>query len=471
MAAELRTSILINLVGNLQSQGQRWIDMLRGMGRTATDSGEKMEGALQRTGTLMGNLVHRYAGFALAGGFGAFALRIATAEEKLERLGVRLGKTTEQMHAFKKSASETAKAVGLETSTLMEAAASIEEATRDAGFVQKIQPLLAQMLQVAGPGKESEVVQFLTGLQRQGITSPEAVRRTVERTLAQAASKEGAMTSAQLLGTAGALPAAFLGTGHRGELAVLEAGALLQVAMKGSPGRGGAPSPEHAAMGVMSLIRDLLDHETQKKLAAGGISVYDAEAMRRGERVLRPIDEILFDIVKRAQGRADVLSRVVSEPSMGVLGPLAEEFKRTGDIGSLRRLLAPQGGNRIAEEADRIRELPSVQFRKAKDEMEKSAAKLIAKPMLNVERAGVQVFEGKFGELFSEMHVGSDFVRMIPGKEALEARREAEQARGRLYAPQGRVDIHISTEPGTKARVDRLEGDGLDVFTGPVGSP
>jgi hypothetical protein len=117
---------------------------------------------------------------------------------------------------------------------------------------------------------------------------------------------------------------------------IREMGAVLQVI------RQGTGSSEMAATAFEALIRTLMDAKKAKVLESGGIKIFDPEALKQGEEVMRPLNEIMTEIVKKSNGRSSILSQIFDAEAMRAFNAVSGEFKRNGNIDSLERFMKVQ---------------------------------------------------------------------------------------------------------------------------------
>ena len=109
-----------------------------------------------------------------------------------------------------------------------------------------------------------------------------------------------------------------------------------------------------AATAFEALIRTLSDASKVKMLRSGGIKIFDQEALKEGREILRPINELMFDIIKRTDGRKILLSEVLDAEAMRSFNSSITEFQRTGGLDSLDKFMSVQAdGTQTMEDAAR----------------------------------------------------------------------------------------------------------------------
>jgi hypothetical protein len=136
--------------------------------------------------------------------------------------------------------------------------------------------------------------------------------------------------------------ASYAALGRTGVPAIRELGAALK-SIEQSVG-----SPEAAVPVFQSLLSTLTDVEKLKVFQAGGIQVFDPDQ----PEVLRPINQLLGEIIARADGNVKVLGQIFDSRSLKGLNAAVEEFNRTGSIQSIDRWYQVQAdGSRLQQGA------------------------------------------------------------------------------------------------------------------------
>jgi len=502
MAQELKTSLVIDLAGNLQAQGQRYIDMLRGVGRAGGEAGGALEGGFQRAGVGMNWLINRFtlgAGVLMAAG--AAVKQAAQLGENFQRLAGELDVPLAEIERLEAGLNKIAgrRDINIETDSLREAAFQVVELTKDLKYVEGNKENIARALQAAGRGHETEVAQMFIGLQRQGITDPQAIARSLDRSYAQSHLKGAGMLFKDVLGS-GAAIASMLPLGRPGEEGVAEAVATLQAAAMGKPGRSGVPGPAHTRMAAMAFFGDLQSARVQQELLAHGIHALDAQGNRR------PLAELLPELAAKGvlKSKRNMETIGFSEESQGVLRVWGDELKRTGDIKSLPESMAARGEGGLAEESARLAILAAVKARRALDRIEHAAGEGLVKSVAEVNDAASAVIEGKVGGAVSNFNAALDDLPGVrPAGEAIDRFLDkpvpslprmaapympppgpvdrlllkalgigkAEPSPGASPMPHGKITIEVKAAPGTSARVvgrPRAEEMDLDVDSGTI---
>jgi beta-phosphoglucomutase-like phosphatase (HAD superfamily) len=468
------------------------------LGAAGTAAAGKLESGLQRAGSAVGWLANRYTALGGVLAFGAVVHQVNKMEEGIERLAGELDRPIERMRELNKELDRVAgrRDIVIETGSLRAAAVIIARATKDVDFIQANAPTIGRALQVAGPEKEADVAQMFVGIQRQGIKDPKAVAHTLDRLFAQSKLKGSPLSFVDVLGS-GASTAALQGSGRSGEEGLMEWGAVLQTAMKGT-GRGGGSSPEHARMATKAFFHDLQSTRTKSSIETQSVPMVDSKGRPR------PLADLVLDMMRHKLGSQEAMEMAgFSEESQGILKPWAEEYKQTGDVKSLREQVAAQGAGGLAAESAKNAKLPAVKERRHLENIKKASAKHLGPTILKAEEMIDALLEGRTDdaakageEMLNPLrkiisHAGTPAPATSPTRSATGLRRffqpisfgaadapapgAKREAAAPPAAPEGRVTIEVRAAPGTQARVVgkpqaknmELEVDSGQIMRGP----
>lgn len=344
---DLTTSINVNAGGNFNRQMRINEDGWKRFSKT----GQRQMSLLQRSASSLGRgldrMGNRYTAL-LTGAAGAGTARfLVTLERRFTRLGIQADISAEQIDELKKKIYETAQApdIRVDPSEITSAIESIVEKTGDLEFAENNIRNIGLAIQATG-AQGSAIGEVLGEFQKMGIVLDKEVLTALDTLNVQG--KEGAFTLQNIAALGPRVVTAYTSMGREGVPAIREMGAALQVI------RQGTGSAEMAATAFEALIRTLSDASKVKMLRSGGIKVFDEEALKRGEEILRPINEIMVDIVKKTQGKKTMLSRVFDAEAMRAFNSSAAEFSRTGGLQSLEKFMQVQAdGTQTMEDAAR----------------------------------------------------------------------------------------------------------------------
>ena len=333
----MRASIILDLGGNLAAQARRNEAALGGLAR----SGQRDMGLLSRSAQAAGrgldSLGNRYTAlFSGAAGAGA-AKMVMDLQRRFTRLGIQADVADSEMRDLKKSIYEVGQApdIRVDPGEITSAIESIVEKTGDLKFAQENIRNIGLAIQATG-AQGKDIGELFAEFQKQGTKAPEAVMRAMDTLNVQG--KAGAFTLQNLAGLGPRLFTAYAAVGRMGEQANREMGAAAQVI------RMGVGSSEQATTAFEALLRTFSDAEKVKKLTAAGITLFDPEKLKKGERVLRPVNELMKEITLRTKGDMVKLSSLgFDAEAIRAFNQVVSEFKSTGGFASLDKFMAVQG--------------------------------------------------------------------------------------------------------------------------------
>lgn len=472
---ELRTSIVLNLSGNLAARAAAMQGSLGRLGRVGRTAFRGMGSAVEGTFLSLARLGGRYSGLltgtAFVAGTVAAARRAMQIEERIERLGVQAKASTADMKAMWVDVQKSAATVNLKPDELLAAVEEIVEKTGDLGFAAANLDNLAAAIQATGAGGEN-IGAIAAELQKMGLVKPDEVIKALD--ILNVQGKEGAFTLQALAALGPRVMAAYTASGRGGIAAIREMGAALQMI------RMGTGSSEQAATAFEALMRTLQDADKIKLLTSGGIRLFEDDGT-----TLRPINELMAEIVRATQGRSALLSEVFDAEAMRAFNAASSEFLRTGKLERLEKFFGLAARGDTLADARRIAATAGAKGASLTAKVSDAAAEFLEEPTKRAADFAQALSDGT-GRFRTFMNLLGSYpdIPSAPGgrprRPALtlseQSRRLAEQtgdferaqARLRTALPDGKVTIKVEAEPGTKARVDKIEGRGLDVDSGRI---
>ena len=332
---DLRTKIILDLIGNLPAQGQRFGRALENMGARGARAIGRMNRVAGTMGRGLDRIGNRYATL-ISGVAGAGTLRMmGDLETRFTRLGIQANKSADDMERLKRLIFETAQAPDIRVvpSQITSAIEEIVEKTGDLDFATANIHNLAASIQATGAAGRS-IGGIAAEFQKMGITDPAKVREALDILAVQG--KAGAFTLQNLAALGPRVVTAYTAMGRTGVPAIREMGAALQVIMQG------AGSADNAATIFEALLRTLGDAEKLKILQRGGIQVFEPGSVT----VMRSLPDIMEEIVRKTGGAKPLLSKVFDENAAKAFNAMATEFQRTGAFQSLEKFYGVQADGR-----------------------------------------------------------------------------------------------------------------------------
>jgi hypothetical protein len=374
-----RLNYHINLAGNIAQRANQF-------GRSISDMAQRSSrdlGMLSRGFTNlekgMDRVMNRTTGL-LSGVGGAVAVRyVMDLDERIARLGVNAGVSAGEMNALKKEIYEVSQLpeIRIDPAELTSAVELIVEKTGDLEYARRNMETFAKVMSATGAGGEdigalgAEFLKF-------GITAKDDVAKGFA--ILNDQGKAGAFTLKSLASLGPRVVSAYAAAGRTGLPALREMGAALQVI------RQGTGSDEQAATAFEALMRQFSDAKKVKDFTKAGIQLFDPEKLKKGERVLRPVNELIVDIIGKTKGDSVKLSKLIPDAeAQRAFNASVAEFKRTGSIESLRAFLSVQGDvNQLTEDSARISQTAAGAWRNLTTAGKQFADNNLAAPLQDV---------------------------------------------------------------------------------------
>ncbi len=247
------------------------------------------------------------------------ARQLANLQRRFTRLGIQANKTTAEMNALKNEIYDTARApdIRVDPSQITSAIEEIVEKTGNLDFARANIRNIALALQATG-AEGTAIGGIMAELEKMDIKDPRKVLEAIDTLNVQG--KEGAFTLQNLAALGPRVITAYASAvkgGRDGADTLKEMGAALQVI------RMGTGSSEQAATAFERLLAELQNVEKLKKLEAEGIQVFDPK--QPGAEIMRPINEILLEILEKTKGRRTLLGQIFGDESIRSFNALSIE--------------------------------------------------------------------------------------------------------------------------------------------------
>lgn len=327
--SDLRTSVILDMSGNLSSRAKRFGEALGDMSRRGQRSMSILRNSVTAAGRGLDALGNRYTAL-LTGAAGVGTARmIMGLETRFTYLGIQANASADKMDALKRSIYEVAQSpdIRVDPGEMISAIEQIVEKTGDLEFAEK--NLRNIGLAISATNAEGGAIGELFGeFQKMDIKAPDEVLRAMDTLNKQG--KLGAFTLQNLAALGPRVITAYTATGREGTKALLEMGAALQMI------RMGTGSSEMAATAFEATLRTLSDPTKLKLLQRAGIKVYE-------DGVMRPINELMAEIVQKTGGDKVKLGKIFDAEAVRAFNQAAGEFKRTGSLESLQQFMEVQG--------------------------------------------------------------------------------------------------------------------------------
>ena len=342
---DFNVAVRINASGNLSERAQRYS---RDLGALSS-RGQRYMGALGRgignVSTRLDNFGNRWT--ALAAGTGLIAGINYTADlsERFTQLGIQASASAEDIDKLKRKIFEAAQIpeIRADTGELTEAVAQVVNKTGDLQFAEDNLLNIARTLRATG-ASGADIGAMFAELQKQGYGSADAILATMDALVMQG--KQGSFSLKEFAAQGERVLASYADQRDFDPMANIEAGAAMQVINR-ITGEAAQSTTVWQAM-----LRQFSDPKVLEKLDSLNIQVFDPEAIERGEKGLRPINELIEEIMAATEGgRTTLLAKLFADSS-------AREgfaaFASAENIALFRRLLDVQAdGSTITADSAR----------------------------------------------------------------------------------------------------------------------
>jgi len=347
VAQTLKTSLVIDLRGNLARKSQQYSAAMAKFSSRGQRHIKKLSAGVAGLSRVFDRFGNRYTGL-ITGAAGAATLRsVVNLQTRFTRLGIAADISQDKVEALKKEIFKTAQAdnIRVDPGQITEAVEAIVEKTGDLKFARENLENIGLALQATG-GRGGAIGEILAEFQKMDIKKPQAVMEALD--ILNVQGKKGAFTLQNIAALGPRVITAYTAGGRGGVQSIRELGAMLQVI------RMGTGSSEQAATSFEALLRTFGDKNKIDFLKRSGIDVFDADALKQGKEVLRPIHELVTDILKKTGGKKSLLSAIFDSEAMRSFNAVTSEFSRTGNVNSLQQFIQVQAdGSRTIKDAAR----------------------------------------------------------------------------------------------------------------------
>lgn len=343
---ELQTSLVLDLKGNLQQRARRWGRSITQFSRDGARDLTRFERVASRATRGLDGLANRWTGLLSGAAAMATVRQVGNFNDRLLRLGIDAGVADDKLGSLKQQILDTANAgnVRVDPGQILDAIDAIVEKTGDLTFAQDNIRNIGVAIQATGAEGQA-IGEILAEFQKMDIKAPDQVLRAID--ILNVQGKEGAFTLKNLAALGPRVITAYTAAGRGGVDSLREMGAALQMI------RQGTGSSEMAATAFEATMRTFTDPKKIKDLKTlAGIDVY--EHLANGEKVLKPINQLMAEIVRTAGGDISKIGSIFDAEAVRAFNAAAGEFNRTGELAMLDKYYQVQAdGQRTQQDAAR----------------------------------------------------------------------------------------------------------------------
>lgn len=332
----LKTSLVIDLAGNLQNRARQYGQSLTGMGRVGQAAMRGLQNSAVAVGRGMDRLGNRYTALITGAGAGLAVRNVMNTEQLFARLRIAMGASEERITAVKRGLEDVANMSDIRVpfESMVRGYKAIIDSTGDDAFADANRRNLGLLMSSTGADAEAAggmLVQF----RKMGVTSAEDVAQAIAILSEQA--KDGAFPL-EHLATNGAKYFSMLAAhGRRGLDAVREGGAALQTAFQTTEGS------DTAVTSAMSFMNDIVAKADILKKRAK-INVFE---LIDGKKVTRSPVAIMKDILESSRGDIELIKEVLGDDGLKAIMAAMGQFNATGKTSDLDSFAAVAGDVRV----------------------------------------------------------------------------------------------------------------------------
>jgi len=322
--SELQTSLVLDLKGNLQQRAKRWGRSIKQFSRDGQRDMTRFKRATDGAMRGLDKLGNRWTGLLSGAAAMATIRQVGNFNDRLLRLGIQANIADDKLGSLKQQILDTANAgnVRADPGQILDAIDAIVEKTGDLKFAQDNIKNIGLAMQATG-ASGADIGEILAEFQKMDIKAPDQVLRAID--ILNVQGKEGAFTLQNLAALGPRVITAYTAAGRGGVDALREMGAALQMI------RQGTGSSEMAATAFEATMRTFTDPKKIKDLkTVAGIDVY--EHLANGEKVLKPINQLMAEIVRTAGGDISRIGSIFDAEAVRAFNAAAGEFNRTGEL-------------------------------------------------------------------------------------------------------------------------------------------
>ena len=321
----LKTSLIIDLAGNIQTRARQYGSALGGLASRGRAAMRGLQSTTQLAVRGLDKLGNRYTAL-LGGGAAAIAVRgTMNIQEQLTRLGITADASDEIIKGLHNSILDAANApdIRVDPSQILAAVESIMEKTGDLKFAQENIRNIGLAIQASG-ADGAAIGDIFAEFQKQGMSAKDALA-SVDVLIAQG--KAGAFTLKDLASLGPRVVTSYTALGRRGPQAMKEMGAVLQM-IRMSTG-----SSEQATTAWEAMLRTFSDRKKVQFLEKQGVKLFNKDGS------LRAANELMVEILKAAGNSRINLSDVFDAEAIRAFNAIMDKV----GIDKLQELMRIEG--------------------------------------------------------------------------------------------------------------------------------
>jgi Phage-related minor tail protein len=323
MSQNLRTSLIIDLSGNLQGKANQFLTSMQKLSTGGSRSMTALQKSVTAVSAGLDKLGNRYTAL-LSGAAGVGAIRmVGDLSQRLTYLGITAQASSRDIDGLYANILNVAqsKDIRVDPSGILSGVEVIVEKLGDLKLAEENLRNIGLVMRATGAdGKD--VGDMIANLKEKFNLKPSEILPALDTMVLQG--KAGAFTLKDMVTQGNRVTAAYGAMGRKGPKAVAELGAALQVFRKSSG------SSEETSTAFKNFFADLMEPAKRKILKANGIQIWDPEALKRGKKEIRSIVDITDQLLKKSGGDPEKLGQIFGMQTMDGFKAVISEYQTTG---------------------------------------------------------------------------------------------------------------------------------------------
>lgn len=321
--SQLRTSMIIDLAGNLAGRANHFLGSLQRLGSNGSRSMQILQRSVHAAGQGLDRLGNRYTAL-LSGAAGLGAVKqVGDLSERLTYLGIQAKITRGETDKLYDSILSVAQApdIRVDPSEILSGVEVIIEKLGDLELAKNNLANIGYVIRATGAAGR-DAGDMVANFKEKFNLKDEEILPAIDTLVLQG--KAGAFTLKDMVTQGNRVTAAYGAMGRKGPQAIREMGAALQVFRKSTG------SAEETSTAFKNFFNDLMEPNHKKVLEANGIQIWDPEALKRGKKEIRSIVEITDQLLEKSKGDPEKLGRVLGMQAMDGFKAVLSEYQSTG---------------------------------------------------------------------------------------------------------------------------------------------
>jgi len=295
-------------------------------GKRITRFGKRISGTMRRAGREIGRFGDKIGGLtSLLGGIGIAAAgkSVIDLDTRLARLAIQAGLSKKEMFDLKRELFDIGKATNQGPDKLLEGIEQIVEKTGNLDFAVKSLKSMGYVASATG-SEMKDIGASASDLQEKMEITEKQVLSVFDILANQG--KAGSFTLKNMAALFPRLLSSAASFNVKGVEGMRKFGAFLQIARRGTG------SSEQAATAVERTFSNIVSN-AKKIQKMTGFSIFDPKKSKKeGRHVVREMDVVLKEIIKRTKGDITKLQKIFGEESIRAMLPMAKSFQKFGDF-------------------------------------------------------------------------------------------------------------------------------------------